>query len=226
MLLKMLHRFVVLLLGPALIAAGSTPWVTVIPAKICLWVLGTLVVAYGAWRTETDISRVEAERVLNTAVDFIHAMSSYTRQEKTQTPSRVRANFARRLLLRRDHLKMRYTSFNYRKFERVNVWRPQDDSCASTALERGVVVLGGHDGELIAKSDLAHHFPIHVMKMKDLPGEGVRSVLCLPVYRCGKGDPIGVVSIDDENPLNESALKTPEILLAAKELASRGFDHG
>ncbi len=153
---------------------------------------------------EYTLSQRAKQSILDTAVEFLHA--SGVRQ--------VRANFMR--LQRGEVLKMVYLSTAYRDFERINSWHRGDGSCASTALEERVPVLGGHPEQLVPEPNV--DFIVRVMVMKNLEGEQIRSVLCIPVFRGDSNDVVGVITFDDILPLNESMLKSPDIVRVARDL--------
>ena len=187
--------------------------------SLVLLALGTCAALFGLVLNEMAISRVQAERVLDAAVDFIRGAGA----------TDVRANFAKRKRLRPKHLKMKYYSYNYGDDERANTWKPKDGACATTALERGVPVLGGYRNELIPKESIGVHFAVAIQEMAVLgPKERTRSVLCVPVRRRGMGfhNYVGVVTFDDHAKLTDSTLKEPGIVHAARELALRGLERG
>jgi hypothetical protein len=196
-----------LIFGPVLLASISLNMPTWL--KFILFALGVLSVGLGVWFSERTISRMEAERVLNTAVDFIHAMGA----------KHIRANFAARK--RRDQLRMKYKSDFYWKFEKTNAWESDDGSCASAAFETGCTVLGGHIDELVEQAAKDAPSWVHVRRMKYISGEATKCVLCLPVSR--NGSRIGVVTFDDQETLKDSKLASREVLDAARQLANRGF---
>jgi hypothetical protein len=188
--------------------------------SIILLVLGGIAVALGVILNEATISRLQAERVLNTAVDFIHVAGATT----------VRANYAVRKLFRRNQLRMKYYSSNYEEYERANTWKSakefkEESSCAIKALTWNSPVLGAHpEDRLPTAAELGLLLSKEPQRMVILDKrEETRSVLCLPVCRPGKSDPVGVITFDDKVKLEDSKLASPHIVHAAEKLAHRGF---
>lgn len=169
-----------------------------------LFAVGCLATLLGFILAERNLSHAARQQILDTAVDFMHASGI----------SDVRANFMR--LRRRGMLKMQYPATAYRDFESMNNWRRGDGSCASTALEERVTVLGGHAAELVGKRDV--DFRVRIMSMKKLEQEEIKSVLSVPVFRRDGSSVAGVINFDDVVPLNESKLADSNILRAAKHL--------
>ena len=175
--------------------------------QVSLFVAGVLATLLGFILAEVTLSQTAEQSILDTAVDFLHASGIRS----------VRANY----MQLRGHgvLKMKYLSEAYREFERINNWQKGDGSCASTALEERVPVLGGHPEELVPPINV--DFPVRIINMKILPSEEIRSVLSIPVFRHYGGDPIGVITFDDILPLNKSKLTSPDILRVTRDLGRK-----
>jgi hypothetical protein len=191
-------------------------------------------VACGLLINEMTISRLQAQRILNAAVDFIHAGGA----------EKVRANYAARRLLRRNHLKVKYYSADYGEVEVKNIWKPTDNACATRAVAKNQAVLGAHRDDVAAvdttkfsaqvgtmailykKKSLLNRFLRKSSRDEPETVETIRSVLCVPVLRSGKGHPIGVITFDDEAKLPDSDLGKRETISAAKKLAARGLSRG
>jgi len=172
--------------------------------QVFLFIVGGLATLVGFILAERTLFQTSKQSILDTAVDFLHASGIRN----------VRANFMK--LQRHGLLEMKYLSTAYREFERINSWRKGDGSCASTALEERVPVLGGHGGELVPQPSV--DFPVRVMQMKILPNEEIRSVLCIPVFRDDGGNVAGIITFDDVLPLNQSQLTSPGILRVTRDL--------
>lgn len=172
--------------------------------EVSLFVAGVLATLLGFVLAEVTLSQTAKQSILDTAVDFLHASGIRN----------VRANYMQ--LRRRGVLRMKYRSEAYREFERINSWQKGDGSCASTALEEQVPVLGGHPEELVPPINV--DFTVRIMNMKMLPAEEIRSVLSIPVFRRYGGDAIGVITFDDILPLNKSKLASPDILRVTRDL--------
>lgn len=175
--------------------------------QVSLFVAGVLATLLGFILAEVTLSQTAKQSILDTAVDFLHASGIRN----------VRANYMQ--LRRHGVLKMKYHSDAYREFERINSWQKGDGSCASTALEEQVPVLGGHPEELVPPINV--DFSVRIMNMKILPSEETRSVLSIPVFHPYGGDAIGVITFDDISPLNKSKLASPDILRVARDLGKR-----
>jgi len=147
--------------------------------------------AIGGWSVlnEVAISRLQAERVLNTAVDFIHAgggADEYT----------LRANYACRKVLRRKHLKTKFCSYNYDEYELDNTWKSPKEfkeqaSCALNAMTWGSTVLGAHpDDTLRACAELGLPLSCRTQPMIVYdPRDETRTVLCVPVRKATATSP-------------------------------------
>ncbi len=174
--------------------------------QIVLFILGCLATLLGFWLAELNLSHAAKQHVLDAAVNFLHASGVRN----------VRANYMR--LGRGGTLRMQYLSTAYRDFERSQPWKRGDGSCASTALEQRITVLGGHDGELPGPRNV--DFPVRILTMKMLGGEEIKSVLSVPVYQRNGREVAGVINFDDVLPLNRSKLASPDILRAARDLGT------
>lgn len=180
-----------------------------------LLIVGAIATLFGFLMNQRDLSRAEAlrkadsaraaaEGILGTAVEFLHASGI----------RHVRANF---MSLDGTTLSMKYKSTAYGKFEIDNSWQLGDGSCASTAVELHLPVLGGYHGEIVAPEPNVP-FRVKIAEMRVLEHEETRSVLSVPVSRPGH-DPIGVINFDDDVPLNRSRLTDPAVLSAIKVVA-------
>lgn len=193
-------------------AHGTWTWI--------IWGCGSAAVLIGLLLNEMTISRLQADRLINTAVDFVHAVGT------GHNTRDIRANYATRMLFRPAHLKIKHYSVNYGKAELKNTWAPKDRASAIIALERNVVVLGGDPKEsLIDAQSINAHCTIEVRNMVyfNSEEEKIKCVLCCPVRRKGKGRPIGVITFDDTVPLRRSVLATAPVIHAAKAMADRGI---
>lgn len=201
---KLWVRLTYVFVGPVALAAAALVHGQL---QVSLFVVGVLATLLGFILAELTLSQTAEQNILDTAVDFLHASGIRS----------VRANY----MQLRSHgvLKMKYVGEAYRGFEQNNSWQKGDGSCASTALEERVPVLGGHQEELVPAIDV--DFPVRIIKMKILPDEEIRSVLSIPVFRHYGCDPIGVITFDDILPLNKSKLTSPDILRVTRDLGRK-----
>jgi hypothetical protein len=198
---NIIARLIYVFVGPVALTGAALLSGT---ARIWLFIAGGLATFLGFSLAELTLSQTAKQSILDTAVDFLHASGIKD----------VRANFMS--LQRHGVLKMKYLSTAYRDFERNQNWRKGDGSCASTALEERVPVLGGHQGELVPRINV--DFSMRIMTMKILDNEEIKSVLCVPVFHGDGHDAVGVITFDDILPLNQSQLASPDILRVAKDL--------
>jgi hypothetical protein len=165
--------------------------------------------------------RVQVSTALTAIRELINAIDD-SRPVESQLRVGARRNLRGNVMTLRaqseDLLEIRFNSEGYLPEERAKTWH-RSEGIVGEAWSRGTRVLGGYAGEVGAVA-LAN---VYLREIQAEPGirETIRTVLSIPLCDPNEQTAIlGILNLDDDLPLRESCLSSPNFVEAATHFAS------
>ena len=211
-----LHPGVRYLLGPGLMAVGGLfphPAIA-IPGVVFGWLL----IAASSRAADLALGVEDAQRSLKMLLD--NAVTCFEVQGgPSPTDRSLRANI---MVFdpEEDGLRIAYATAGYSSGETTLLWR-KSQGCVGRAWEQGGVVVAPEDVELpvqASDADLTTRPWNMTVEQIRMTADRVASVISVPLTD-DRGEFLGVFSVDDEKPLSESVLGSPDVKPAVEQLA-------